>query len=1026
MNFFKKCFLLVLLLVLLPSFLMAQEKSGRIQGVVSDSTTGSVLFGANILLEGTSLGAATDFDGKYTITGIPVGSYNLLVRYIGYEQKEFSIKVVENRTVQLDVALLTEVIEGEEIVVTGQAQGQRQAINQQLTANTIINVVSSEKIHRLPDDNAAAALSRLPGVSLMNGDQVVIRGVEAKFNQVLVNGVQLPSTDMENRSTNLGFISSNMLSGIEVVKAPTPDMDANALGGVVNLRLRQAPEDLHFDLLSQGSYNAQGHIGDNHKFWFSVSDRFFDNKLGVFIQASLDRSNVGDQSARMSYEILGTGNSQYGQAVYRVANSSMQDNVDVTENKGGSIILDYKLPHGKIVFQNTFAYTFSDYRHYTNTMNLNSTPTVNYTMFRDRFGKDLLVNSLQADNLFGDLKVELGLSHSYSDKFTKIRYGDDGSNFYFQNVSAIQAPYGFDENGNPKVYSNQLQTLTMNDVYKIFDNLNPADADSATLEGWINSSTQAFKQHLYNVTADLSMPVTFSKDITAIFKAGGKFTRTTRTNDPNSYFSGSSDESDTYAMVKDFFPGVKVDQKHHVRYTYVSQYDSKRGDYFLNDEYNFKNGFQYQFNVPLYDAWLTQAMTGWTPPELWSETWHNDFNGAEIFSAGYLMGTFDLFSRLTLITGLRYEFYNMKYKANFTYVTHGVYGNSISSSIGGIKDSDGNLLPESIYNVDRTDENIFPAVLLKYKVNDWADLRFAYTNGISRPDYLSILPKTYYVSDYNTIEVGNPTLKPTTVQNFDLGVSFYGNEIGLLTIGGFIKKLENESFPVTVYYKYASNYNIPVPDSAIWADYKLSPPLPTTPLTTTVNNNNPGYIKGLEFDWQTNFWYLPKPFNSFVLDVNYTMSTSEMDYHQVLARDSTYRDERGRLKTVNYNVDTIRTARLLHQADDVLNIALGFDYKGFSGRISFNMQGNVINYLNPQGRPETDQYTGNIYRWDFTLKQELPIKGLSIAVNGINIFHNPIYIYQKFRRDVDLPVTENLQQVLYSPTMFQANLRYSF
>ena len=86
----------------------------------------------------------------------------------------------------------------------------------------------------------------------------------------------------------------------------------------------------------------------------------------------------------------------------------------------------------------------------------------------------------------------------------------------------------------------------------------------------------------------------------------------------------------------------------------------------------------------------------------------------------------------------------------------------------------------------------------------------------------------------------------------------------------------------------------------------------------------------------------------------------------------------------------------------------------------------MINYIDAQGRPETDQYTGNIYRWDFTIKQELPIKGLSIAINGINIFHNPIYTYQKFRRNVDLPVTENLQSVLYTPTIFQANLRYSF
>ena len=1013
-----------LILLSFSSYSFAQDNSGNIQGVVKDSTTGDLLYGANVWLEGQSLGAATDMQGKYRIVNIPSGSYTLVIRYIGYKQKEVKVNVVGGRTLELNIDLPSEVIEGKPVVVTAQAVGQRAAINRQLTSNTIINVVSAEKIHELPDDNAATALSRLPGVSLMNGDQVVIRGVEAKLNQVLINGIQLPSTDMNDRATNLGFISSNMLSGIEVIKALTPDLDANAIGGVVNLQLREAPENFHFDVLAQGNYNAQDRTTDNHKFWMSASNRFFNNKLGVFLQANADRSDVGNQQANVGYGVYGKGPSAYGQQTYQLTSANMEADVDRIENNGASLILDYKLPNGKIILQNTLAHTFADNRHYINRLNFSGTSQVFYTMFRERYGKDLYVNSLQAENNFGDLKAQVSLSHSFSDRYSKIRYGDPGQNWQFNNATGTQAPYGLDANGLPKDFNNQLLTLTMNSVYGIFDNLNPADADSSTLEGWVTASTQAFHQHLYNASLDLTLPVTFSKDISAKFKAGGKFVRTTRTNDPNSFFSGSG-EADTYAAVKNFFPGITNTENNHVRYTSVWQYAPKRGSYFLSDEYNFKHGFQYEFAAPLMDAWMTASEKGWTPISKWSETWHNDFRGAEIFSAGYLMGTFDLFSRLTLIAGLRYEFYNMNYAANFTYVTHGVYGDAVSNANNSIKSViDSTLLPAKYYTVDRNDNNVFPDVLLKYKVNDWSDVRFAYTNGISRPDYLAILPKTYFVTDANTMEVGNPRLKPTTVQNFDLGVSFYSNEIGLLTIGGFTKRLENEAFSQTVFYQYASLYDIPVPDSALWADYKLTPPLPATPLSTTINNTHPGYIKGVEIDWQTNFWYLPKPFNSLVLDINYTKASSEMDYHQVIPHDSSYIDDHHRKITVYYNTDTVRNARLLHQANDVLNVALGIDYKGFSGRISFNMQGNVINSVG--SRPETDRYTGNIYRWDFTIKQQLPIDGLSIAVNGINIFHNPIYTYQKFRRNVDAPVTENLQAVLYTPTIFQANLRYSF
>ena len=554
-------------------------------------------------------------------------------------------------------------------------------------------------------------------------------------------------------------------------------------------------------------------------------------------------------------------------------NANLEDDADLVTNNGGSIILDYKLPNGKIVMQNTLAHTSANTSHYINNMTISGVPTVGYTISRNIYGKDLMVNSLQADNTFGDLKVELGLSYSFSDKYTKINYPSAASgNFGFSNISTIQAPYGLDANGLPKNYNNQLRTLTMNNVYSIFDNLNPADADSATLEGWQSMYNEAFHQHLYNVSTDLSMPVTFSKDLAATFKAGGKFIRTTRTNDPNAAFGGQANS--IYNTVHNFFPGVYQSENNHMRYSNVWQLDSKRGSYFLSDEYDFKNGFQNEIAAPLLDAWMLQAKKGWSAGRQGSETWHNDFNGAEIFSAGYLMGTFNMFSKLTLIAGIRYEFYNMKYNANFTYITGGVYGDGISSEIGAIKDANGNALPTKFYTVDRNDNNIFPDVLLKYKVNDWSDVRFAYTNGISRPDYLSIIPKTYFIQDYNTIEFGNPVLKPTTVQNFDLGVSFYSNEIGLFTIGGFTKKLDNVALPVTFYYQFASNYNIPVPDSALWANYKLTPPKLTTPLTTTVNNNHPAYITGLEIDWQTNFWYLPKPFNSLVLDINYTKSTS--------------------------------------------------------------------------------------------------------------------------------------------------------
>ncbi|MEJ2629111.1 MAG: hypothetical protein P8078_11195 [bacterium] len=152
-----------------------------------------------------------------------------------------------------------------------------------------------------------------------------------------------------------------------------------------------------------------------------------------------------------------------------------------------------------------------------------------------------------------------------------------------------------------------------------------------------------------------------------------------------------------------------------------------------------------------------------------------------------------------------------------------------------------------------------------------------------------------------------------------------------------------------------------------------------------------------------------------------------MDYQQIQNTEGTetYIDDKGRKRSrpVYITSDTVRTARLLGQGDHILNVALGIDYKGFSGRLSFNLQGDVISFIGT--RPELDQYTGNVYKWDITLKQQLPIEGMSIAFNGVNILHNVRKEYQKFPNASGGSINENLFRTTYQPRIFELNLRYS-
>lgn len=1025
MNSFVKSFLFFSFLLFGTPFLSAQQESGRIKGTITDATTGDVMIGANITIKNTSLGCSSDIDGKYVINAVNAGSYTLKVSYIGFRSQETPVEVKGGETLELNFSLISQTIEGEEVIVTAQARGQQSAINQQLSSNTISNIVSSERIHQLPDASAATALSRLPGVSLMNGDQIVIRGVQAKLNQILINGIELPSTDMDDRSTNLGFISSNLLSSIEVIKAITPDMDANTIGGVVNLKLREAPTGFRFDVLAQGNYNSTDHLSDNYKFWVSVSERFFDDKFGVFVQGNMDRSNGGNQLAKINIALDSQGDpikDAWGQAVYRTTGADFQFDEDLYKNSGGSLILDYKLPNGKIVLQNTYAGNLSDQNHNMLQLRFDGN-TLNYTADRNLFGKDLWINALQAENVFGSVKVDASLSHSFTQQYTRFGHGADPNTLF---NSSTPPPFG----------SVIGQTdLSLTDACKIFDNIDPANAESATggAGQWVSTNFKQFSQHLYNAAFDVSVPVTFSNEITTTFKTGGKYIRTTRGNNVDTYRAKTLDDIYGNPDANNYFPGVTLSPSRLLAFRDVMNKNFTKGKYFLNSFYNFTNGgFRWAIDESKYDGWLKLSRLGWANAMQAAESWQDDWNGAEQFSAGYLMGTFNIGPKLTILGGARFESYNMNYHAEFTQVMHSVMGNAISTANGSIGDSINpvNLyqnVPPNTHNVDRTDNNVFPGVQLQYKFNDWSDIRLAYTNGISRPNYTAIIPKVEF--EDGNFNLGNPLLKPATSQNYDILGTIHDNTLGLFSVGLFYKEIKNSTYYTSIYNKDLHLYsNLWLPDSAFMAD-RFGFTIPRTQrVRVNLNNPNLGFIRGIEIDWQTNFWYLPRPFNALVLNVNYTKSWSNINYTIIQNIVTTTYDDRGRPVSTTRAKDTTFTGRLIQQANDVVNAAIGIDYKGFSGRLSFRMTGDVMNSVGSgtDSRPEDMEYTGNIYGWDFSLKQNLPIEGLSIALNGTNIFHNGISSYRTYRLKPDAPITQNLVQVLYSPTTFELNLRYSF
>ena len=275
-----------------PNF--AQGNS-RITGKVTDASSGEGLPGANIILSGTNRGASSDRFGEFTINNVPPGQYSLKVSYIGYQDFSTDVNVSGgNKVINVDVKLNLTAVKMNEIVVNGLLQGQTKALNQQMNADNVKNVLSKEEMEKFPDMNTADVLQRIPGVnisrSLGEGDQVFVRGTEPRLTTVTVNGQTMPSDNDQQRVVDLGVVNASQLASIEVVKTLTPDMDADAIGGTVNLVTRSPFEykknTLNVDAAGGYAHQAAeplyrvsatytGFFGESKNFGYSINGSYY-------------------------------------------------------------------------------------------------------------------------------------------------------------------------------------------------------------------------------------------------------------------------------------------------------------------------------------------------------------------------------------------------------------------------------------------------------------------------------------------------------------------------------------------------------------------------------------------------------------------------------------------------------------------------------------------------------------------------------------------------------------------------------
>jgi len=257
-------FVLILFAFLFTSTLMAQTP-GTISGKVVDKSNNEPLIGANVFLIGTSIGMVTDLDGRYMIRSVPPGTYSIRISFISYQSVTVDqVKVESAKDTRLNMTLSAEAIQMNEVTVTAKAleNSELNIINQQRNSGNIVDGVSAELISRNNSSDGTDVLKRMTGVTISEGKYAYIRGIGDRYNNTLLNGSSLPSTDPEKKSFSYDMFPASLIENLLTSKTATPDKPADFSGGLTEINTIEFPAQLFLDAGSTTSYDAQSNMTD--------------------------------------------------------------------------------------------------------------------------------------------------------------------------------------------------------------------------------------------------------------------------------------------------------------------------------------------------------------------------------------------------------------------------------------------------------------------------------------------------------------------------------------------------------------------------------------------------------------------------------------------------------------------------------------------------------------------------------------------------------------------------------------------
>lgn len=904
--------------------------SGSVKGIVLDQL--GTLPGATVLVEGTSIGTSTDLNGVFSISNLDEGKYTLAISFIGYQVLKVDVSIELGKSTDLGNIYLAENNTSlNEVMVKGNFYpSQMRALSMKKASMQIMDVLASDAIGKLPDRNAAEAVQRIAGVSIERdhgeGRYVIVRGTPLAWNSTQMNGNRMPSSegtsnDAGGRTSPLDIFPSEMIQYVQVAKAITPDMEGDAIGGSVNFITKTAPPERTLNVnLGYGMNNQAKKPIESASILYG--DRSKNGKFGFLVSGTYWNRNWGTDN----YEV------EYDENSFAINTLELRDYLGKRTTYGFNAGLEYEFSTDNKVYARGIYTDFQDDE--TAAENIFSFSDEEYTMRRRRgiTGINLMGGELGGNHLLpaGRLKIDWKVAQYATDMSTRklpntTRSGDP---VYQMAIFTMPMTYnGLHSDGNKYLDIDAPNGYTGDP----FDNIQPNTAETISPDQLQLDMLYGFMSKSYERDRNGQLDFTFDVSNRLKLKAGYKIKQ--------KYLERGSP---AYINVNMPAYGMGVD---------LSVADLETMPFPANGGYLTEIGEPY--NPYLLDVLTTSQLDELFGDEFQQNTFYdivNDennpssatafFDGYETVNAGYLMGEYDVNTKVKLVGGVRYEHTTLKYN-----------GNSV------ITDADGNQEIEKVSNTSDFG-SFLPMAHIKYSPVKDVNLRFAYTRTFARANFADLNPVETRNDIFNTITRGNIDLKPTYSHNFDLMGEYFFNTIGYLTGGVFYKRLSNVIYTARTYEMVDNNmFDVLTPQ-----------------------NSDNGWLGGFEVGFSKRFEELPGFFSGFGVEANYTFTTSEMEVPE-------------------YNVDensgeiikTYTTESLPNQSKNIFNAALFYEKSKFSARIAGNYKGESLSVV--QGNPENYRWYDKNFTIDLTTSYSITDK-IKVYAEINNLTNEPLRYYQ--------------------------------